>query len=127
VRQQVLDRHVAADQRQVAAEQRPRRRRQRQHAVLDQPRNCERRQALRAARDRESRLERVRNRVRAIREAVCRRERDLLAAVDAQRAGEARIARERADLVVQRYEQDAPTAPHERHVPPSRFHTSHAR
>ena len=70
VREEVLDRDLVGDQRQVVAEQRAGGRRQREDAVLDQARDRQRRQPLDAARDRELRLERVRNLVSSMREPV---------------------------------------------------------
>ena len=66
--------------------------------VLDEAHHGERRQPLRAARDREPRVDRVRDPVAAVGEPVGLRELDVAAAVDAHDTGEARLGSERVEL-----------------------------
>ena len=94
VREEVLDRDLVGDQRQVVAEQRAGGRRHREDAVLDQARDRQRRQPLDAARDRELRLQRVRNLVSSMREPVRLGEDGLSVEVDADHPGEVRLAGE---------------------------------
>ena len=82
MREQVLDRDVVADQRQIASEHRSRSRRELEHSLRDEAHDRERRQALRGARGAELRLERVRNPVAAMCKSVGARELDVVAAVD---------------------------------------------
>jgi hypothetical protein len=82
IRQQVLDRHAIVDQGKVVAQDRTRGRRERERPVLDQAHHGERRQALRAARDRELRFDGVGDPVAAIGEPVGLRELDVARAID---------------------------------------------
>ncbi len=88
MREQVLDRHGVADERQVVAEERPRRRRELQRRVLDEAHHRERRQALRGARGPEPGVDRVLDPGGAIREPVRLSELRLAAAIDADDARE---------------------------------------
>ena len=82
VRQELLDRHAVVDQRQVAPEHGAGGRRQLEHACLDQAHDDERGEALRSARESETRVHRVRDLEAAMREAVCPRQLDPVALVD---------------------------------------------
>jgi hypothetical protein len=108
VREQVFDRHVISNEREIASEHRPRRRRQAERSLVDQADDRERREPFRSARDRELRLRRVRDLVRAMRESVGAREFDVVAAVDSDGSRESGRPRERVDLV--------PKRPHQRTV-----------
>ena len=102
VRQQVFDRHVVADEREVPAEHRTRRGGEIERAVLDQADHRERRQALRAARDREPGVDRVGDLVAAIGQSVRLRELDVAGAVDAHDAGEPGARGDLIDRLLQR-------------------------
>ena len=96
VREQLLDRHGVVDQWQVRAEDRARGRREVERALLDERHDGQRGQALGAARDREPRLDGVRDPVGAVGEPV--RARDPIAvAIDADDAGETRLRRDAID------------------------------
>jgi hypothetical protein len=96
MRQQLLDRDVVVDQRQVIAEQRSRARVQRECAVGDEADDDERRQRLGAAGDAELRRLRIRNAVRAMRQAI-RASNGLAVAIDPHHAREPRLGRRTVD------------------------------
>ena len=66
VGEEMFDRDAVVDQREVVTEHRSSRGRQLERSLVDQAHHRERRQALHAARDREPRVDGVRDRVRAI-------------------------------------------------------------
>jgi hypothetical protein len=91
VREQMLDRDVLGDQRQVVPEHRARRRRELETTFLDQAHERQGRQSLRPARNREAGVEHVRDFVCAVREAVRLRHYDAIQQVDANDAREPRL------------------------------------
>jgi hypothetical protein len=97
VRQQVLDRHVLADERQIPAQHRARCRRQAQHTIDDQADHGERGQPLGPAGDSEPGVEGVRYLVRAVSQAVRLTELDLTATVHRHHTGESALIGERVD------------------------------
>jgi hypothetical protein len=98
MREQMLDRHVVADEREVATEHRARGGRELEQPVLDQAHDGERREALRAARDPELRVDRIRDLVAAVREPLCLGDFYPPSAVDSHDAGELRLGGDRIDL-----------------------------
>jgi hypothetical protein len=102
VREQVLDRHVVADEREVVAEERAGGGRELERAVLDEAHDRERSEALRAAREPEAGVEPVRDRVPTVREAPGASEYDLVPAVDTDDAREARLGGDRIQLFLER-------------------------
>src|SRR5262245_27651930 len=92
-------RHAVVDQRQVAAEDRTGRRRELEHAFLDQAYDGERGEAFRPAGDPEPRVDLVRDLEAAMRQAVSSGQLDLVASVDPDDAREPRLGGERVDLV----------------------------
>ena len=102
VRQQVLDRHVVADQRQISAEHRPCRRRELEQPLLDEAHDRERRQALGCAGGAELRLECVRDAVAAMCEPVGARKLHVVTPVEANHPGEVVRLGDRIDRASQR-------------------------
>jgi hypothetical protein len=101
MREEVLDRHVVADEREVTPQQRPRGRRQLENAFRDEADHGERRQTLRSARDRELRRDVVRDLVAAVCEPVRLRHFDSVPAVDPDHAGEGGVRGDPIELVVE--------------------------
>ena len=101
VREKMLDRHRVVDQRKVVAENRARRRRELERAILDQAHHRERRQPFRCACGREQRVDAVRDPGRPVGHPECRRELDLVASIDANGARERVLSRNLADEIVQ--------------------------
>ena len=97
VRQQVLHRHVIADERQIPAQHRPRGRGQCQRTVADQADDGERGQPFRPAGDREPGVEGVRYLLGTVSQAVRLAELDLAAAVHRHHTGESAPFSERVD------------------------------
>jgi hypothetical protein len=88
VRQQMLDRDIVANQRQICTQQRTRGRRHAQRVVVDQADNCERGEPFGAAGDREPGSHGVRYLVGAVSEAIRLSEFTLTAAVHRHGTGE---------------------------------------
>ena len=101
VRQEVFDRDVVADQRQVGAEHRTRGGRQVQQSLFDQAGDGERGQPLRPAGDREPGVDRVRDPVRAVRVSVRLGELELATPVHPHHTAEPGLVRDRVDRVRQ--------------------------
>jgi hypothetical protein len=97
VREELLGGHAGVDQRKVLAEDQAHRRREVEAPFRDQRNDRERREPLRAARDRELRIDTVRHLVRPIRETVRLLEHDAVRIVDANDAGEPRLGRDRVE------------------------------
>lgn len=91
VREQVLDRDVVADQRQVVAEEGAGGRHKLEHPVLDQAHDGQRGQRLGRARSSEQRVGRVRDLPRTVREAPRLLQLEPAATIDANGTGEARL------------------------------------
>src|SRR5262249_54540009 len=99
VRQQMLDRDVTADEREIPAQHRARGRRQAQRAVVDQADHRQRGQPLRAAGDREPGVGRVRYLMCAVSEPVRLDELGLAAAVHGHDAREAILVGNQVDYL----------------------------
>jgi hypothetical protein len=99
VPEEVLDGHVLRHQGEVVAEEGPRRRVEREVAVLDQADDGEGRHALHPTRNREVRVWAVRDVVRSIREAVRRLDEELAVAVHAYDPGERGRRRDSIEIV----------------------------
>jgi len=100
--EQMLDRHIAPDERKVVAENRTGSRRELEPVVLDQAHDGERRHALHAARDREAGVDLVRDLVPPVRETVGLGEHDIRSAIDANDARKARLGGDRIERELQR-------------------------
>jgi hypothetical protein len=98
VRQQMLDGDALVDERQVGAENRPRRRRKVESSLLDEAHDHQRGEPLRAARDAELRVGRVRNPVSPVGETVGADELDAVGTVDPDDAREARVGCDPAEI-----------------------------
>jgi hypothetical protein len=112
VRQQVLDRHVLAYERQVCAQHRARGGGQAQHAIADQADHRGRGQPLRSAGDREPGVDGIRYPARAVSQAIRLGELDHTATVDRDHASESALLGKRVDRLRQGH--------HPRTLPPDR-------
>jgi hypothetical protein len=101
VGQEVLDRHVVVDQRQVLAQERAGRRGQAEVAGLDQADHGQGGEGLRSAGDAEAGVDRVRDAKSAVRPAVRLGELHPVAPVDAHHTGEPGRCSDRVDSALE--------------------------
>lgn len=89
--QQMLNRHVLADERQICAQHRPGSRGQAQRTLADQADHRQRRQPFGPAGDPEPGADRARQLVRAVSQPVCHRELGLTVTIDHHHASESAL------------------------------------
>ena len=101
MREQMFDRHVVADEREILAEDGTRRRREIERAVLDETRDRDCRQSFGAARDGEPGVDLIWDLIGAMRKPIRLRELNFVADVDSHDAGETARIGDRIDCLPQ--------------------------